>query len=872
MPRADADPETDAALRFERFEIRPAERALLVDGRRCAIGARAFDLLLALAQRRGRLVGKQELLDLVWPGVVVEEHNIAAQTSQLRKLLGADAIATVPGRGYRLTARPLDAGPQPPAPAAAAAGAPAPQPTRLPRTLTPLLGRDEELAALAQALRHHRLVTVTGAGGIGKTLLAQHALAAAAPAHADGVCWVELAGIADGDALPARIAEALGLRLPEGGDPLAALCGATAPLALLLALDNAEHLLDAVARSAAALLEAAPALRLLVTSQLPLRLAAEQVWRVGPLALPQGALPAALALRFGAVALFAERACAADAHFVLGDDDAAAAIELCRALDGLPLAIELAAARAPLLGVRALAAAMHDRLQLLTRNRDAAAPARQRTLRAALEWSHGRLGERERIVFRRLAVLADGASLGFLQRVLADPPAEADAGGLDPWAVVDALGELVEASLVAVLPAADDDEGAPRYRLLESPRALALEQLRAAGEEAALRRRHALALAADFDAAWWQRWRGEIGLQRWAETVLRDAVHAREALAWARAADEPALAVTIAATLRLALPKSTHLERMALSDLCEALAPRVEPPALRLRALQAAVRPMSHARQQQSLQTAGRALALARELEQGAPDAQRLYAALADWVGSAAVVARPERAALAAGVAELQALEDPAWPAQLLAEGLNAMRWANSALHALDAKDEQLRLTRRWIAAIEAAGGDSSFCIGSWIDAELACGHVDEALRIGEQALARLAGSRDEWSRMMVMANLALVRLSLDDVARARPLLEAVWPLALRWDMHVLCADSPALLAALEGRPRTAARLVGYADAACATRDLIRHPNEAAMRTRTEALLRAALGDADFEALHAEGRTLRDGQVQALAFAAVDGC
>src|SRR5882672_4998183 len=183
MPPATAD----QALRFGRFEISPAERALRVDGQPAALGTRAFDLLLVLAQRRERLVAKQELLDLVWPGVVVEEHNITAHISSLRKLLGPQAIATVPGRGYRFTALPAESIGEaaPPSPAA-----PAAVQTHLPPQLTALLGREDDLSALAALLQRYRLVTVIGAGGMGKTVLAQHMLASLGGDYAHGVCWV----------------------------------------------------------------------------------------------------------------------------------------------------------------------------------------------------------------------------------------------------------------------------------------------------------------------------------------------------------------------------------------------------------------------------------------------------------------------------------------------------------------------------------------------------------------------------------------------------------------------------------------------------------------------------------------------------------
>jgi DNA-binding winged helix-turn-helix (wHTH) protein len=249
----------DEPLRFERLEIRPAERLLRVDGSPVELGARAFDLLLALAQRRDRIVSRNELLDLVWPGVVVEEHNITAQISTLRKLIGPDAIATIPGRGYRFTAAATETG----GATATASGAPAaadavtvPPPQRL----TPLFGRADELAELSALIGRERLVTIVGAGGIGKTLLARHVMAGAQAGHAHGACWIELAGVSDGAQLPLRIADALNVRV-GGADPLAGLCAAVAPLSMVVALDNAEHLVTDVARVVDALLDAAPAVR-----------------------------------------------------------------------------------------------------------------------------------------------------------------------------------------------------------------------------------------------------------------------------------------------------------------------------------------------------------------------------------------------------------------------------------------------------------------------------------------------------------------------------------------------------------------------------------------------------------------------------------
>jgi len=328
--------------------------------------------------------------------------------------------------------------------------------------------------------------------------------------------------------------------------------------------------------------------------------------------------------------------------------------------------------------------------------------------------------------------------------------------------------------------------------------------------------------------------------------------------------------VAIAATLYQALPRSAHAERMVLADLCESLAEQVTSAPLRLRAWEVAVRPMYHLQQRQSLAVAGRALALARELDREAPDRWPLYQALSLWIEAAAVVSHPSPEALREALAELAALEDPRWPAQRLTRGSEAMRLARAVLGGPNQPADQLRLTRQVVAGLEAEGQDTAPIMGALIDAELECGHTQAAVLLGERVLEQLAGTRDEWSRTMVRSNLAMALLALDDTGRARPLMQAVWPVALQYNLHVLFSDYPALLAALEGRPRTAAVLAGYADAAYTARGIIRHPNEVAARERSHALTRAALGDATFERLLADGRQLRDEQIAGLAFATED--
>jgi predicted ATPase/DNA-binding winged helix-turn-helix (wHTH) protein len=476
-------------LRFGRAEVRPSERQLLIDGRPVGLGARAFDLLLALVERRDRIVAKNELLDSVWPGLVVEENNLQVQISSLRKALGPQAIATIPGRGYRFTAAlDFEAVSQPDATAPRSTSAPeatdahAAPLSNLPAELAPLYGRAEDLPALRALIELHKLVTVVGAGGIGKTALAQALAHQLRGSFDDGVWLVELTPVADASLVATTVAGVVRVELGADAQTLAK---ALSTSRMLIVLDNCEHLVHAAAELAAALQRAAPNVRLLATSQEPLKVAQEHVYRLGPLALPTEA-GVESARQAGAVALFEARAQAADPRFALTEHNIAAVVDICRHLDGIALAIELAAARVPLLGVDGLRARLDERFSVL-KGGARLALKRHQTLRAALDWSHGLLTQDEQTVFRRLAVFAGSFGLDSAQRVAADDR-------IDEWAVLDHLAALVDKSLVV----AEMGE-APRYRLLETSRAFAMEKVQQADETDAVHRSHAEAVLAVFE-------------------------------------------------------------------------------------------------------------------------------------------------------------------------------------------------------------------------------------------------------------------------------------------------------------------------------------------------------------------------------------
>jgi predicted ATPase/class 3 adenylate cyclase/DNA-binding winged helix-turn-helix (wHTH) protein len=460
--------------RFGRYAVLPQERQLLIDGEPARLGEPAFDLLLALIERRQRAVSRKELADLVWPGEAVDDITLAVHLRALRKLLGANLIATVPGRGYRFVPPPDEDGEWSAESIPASTHSPAavnPEPSG-PKPLAPpgepptLLGRDDELVALDHLLAQHRHVTVLGAGGIGKTSLALATAHARRHAQRDGVAWADLSSISEPTLVCAVVARALELPVASGDHQLPALMAGLKSLDVLLVLDNAEHLIDEVARVTDAIMIGAPNVRLLVTSQVVLKVDRERVFRLGPLAIPEVGTAAHDAMEYGAIGLFVDQAQGADPRFRVSDENVGSVIELCRHLDGLALAIKLAAARLPLFGLRGLEQRLGDRLKLLA-DASRSAPTRQQTLRAALDWSYSLLSADEQRTFRHLGVFA--GACGFSLELAGAAASEV---GHDEWAVIEHVATLRDHSLVV-----DDGADPPRYRLLESARDYALHLL-----------------------------------------------------------------------------------------------------------------------------------------------------------------------------------------------------------------------------------------------------------------------------------------------------------------------------------------------------------------------------------------------------------
>jgi predicted ATPase/DNA-binding winged helix-turn-helix (wHTH) protein len=470
------------AISFGPFRLLAAQRLLLEGDRPVRLGSRAFDILTTLVERAGEVVSKEALLARAWPQTFVEESNLKIQVSALRRALGDGQgghryVLTIPGRGYNFVAPiALERAPQTPA---ATIAPPAAGLHNLPHAITRMIGRENAAAAITSRLSHERLVTVVGPGGIGKTTVALAVAEQMIRAYEHGVWLVDLAPLNHPHLVASTVAAVLGLEI-HAVDPLPALSAALGDRRMLLLLDNCEHVAEEAANLAQALLSGAGGVSILATSREPLRVVGEREYRLGPLGSPQNSstLTAAEAETFPAVQLFVERASAIVEDFMLTDANAPLIVEICRRLDGLPLAIEFAAPRVEVLGVEALAARLDLSLPLLGAQRRSAIP-RHRTMQTVLNWSYGLLTEDERSFFRFLGIFAGGFTVEAATAVVMEP-------ATTPYDAIDRLADLVAKSLIV----ADVGGAHPRFRLLDTIRVYALEKLHESGdhERIALRR------------------------------------------------------------------------------------------------------------------------------------------------------------------------------------------------------------------------------------------------------------------------------------------------------------------------------------------------------------------------------------------------
>ena len=823
-----------AQFRFEKFTLLTSEKRLLADGQPVALGSRAIDLLLVLVQRRGEVVSKDELFKSAWPGLVVEDNNLAVQMSVLRKLLGRSAIVNVARLGYRFALPveelPDEAAPAAPPPTAEQRAndllAPLPMPPEL------MLGRATDSVELDQLMHKHRLVTIVGPSGVGKTALAMVAAHARRGAMRDGAVWIDVAAIHQPALVPRVLIQAL--RLPAGGndDALPDLVAPLRQMQMLVIFDNAEHLADAVAQLIHTLLAGAPGLRMLVTSQAALKISSERVFRLEPLAFPPADCSLDDACTHGAVALFVDQAQRVGRRFALDERNLAVVIALCRQLDGLPLAIKLTTARLPIFGVEGLRTRLADRFSLLR----AQAPdlsQRHQTLLAALDWSHGLLPPDARKVFRRLSVFAGGFSLELAVATVGHD-------SQDDWVAEDMLEVLAHHSLLAV------EAGAPpRYRMLDSVREYARLELESSGESDATHRRHAQAMLALFRSASQDAWTHSDA--DFLGTYSQEIDNVRVALDWCLQHDGPLGAALLGEAGDLFHALLLFRENRELHAACERWLTPDLPPAVLARCHLERGRTSTSADPRRSRDESMRAAKLYRELG----DSPRLYLALTNVVHSMLTPISEARELLQ----EQIRLEQPGWPPRLLrmrmvAEALTCSREERHA-DACAAAKAALAYARQAGAAVQAAVDQSNLAY-----AYLASGDTAQAVVLGRELVAGKFG-RYARQRIYALGNLSNALLAEGEVAEARQRVAEFFGDCRDggWECFGIFSDVYGLLAACEGRFEAAARLIGHADHVHQPLGQ-RFPALATAREHALRLIAPALEAERLQDLMAEGRTM----------------
>jgi predicted ATPase/DNA-binding winged helix-turn-helix (wHTH) protein len=482
-------------LSFGPFHLAPSERLLTKEGAPLVLGSRALDILIVLISAPNEIVSKKDLMSRVWPDVIVEEGSLRFHMASLRKALGdgkegARYIATLPGRGYCFVApvsRPSS--PRDDAPVVGAVFTHANLPSRLSR----MVGRDDDVLKLSAQLNASRFVTIVGAGGVGKTTVAIAVGHHLIEAFAGAVLFVDLGMLSDPDLVTTAMASMLGLSV-QSNDATPNLIAYLRNKRILLILDTCEHLVEAVAALAASIIDRAPQVHIMATSREALRVESEHIYRLDALACPPDdpGLTAAVVRTFPATQLFLERAAASGARLDVGDAEAPIVASICRKLDGVALAIELAARRVESYGLQQTAALLDQRLTLLWLG-SRTAPPRQKTLQATLDWSFGLLTELERVVVRRLAAFVGHFTLDAALEVVTSAT-------LDRSTVLSAMDSLIAKSIVATRPVG----AMMRYRLLDTTRAYVLEITIDDAESADLAVRH---------AAYYRRWLEQRGIE-----------------------------------------------------------------------------------------------------------------------------------------------------------------------------------------------------------------------------------------------------------------------------------------------------------------------------------------------------------------------
>jgi predicted ATPase/class 3 adenylate cyclase len=719
-------------------------------------------------------------------------------------------------------------------------------PNNLPRLFTSFVGREQEVADVAALVTAPGFVTLVGAGGVGKTRCALAVAATVLDAFADGVWFVDLAPLSDPTLVANAIAHALSLPLSPNREPLETVVGYLKRKQLLLVLDNCEHVIEAARAVVAAILQSAAEVNLLATSRESLAIAGEETYRLPSLAVPaavQGASASAVST-YGAVKLFADRAFSADKRFVVTDANASDVSEICRRLDGIPLAIELAAARVKILTPKQLAQKLDERFRVLTGG-DRSALARHQTMRALIDWSYDLLSEPEQMVFRKLSIFAGGCTL---------QTATAVCGEGDELAMLERLSSLVEKSLLQVEPS----ESGTRYNLLESTRQYARERLVERGEETTVARTHAsafLALADELDGL------SETTPDRaWNAQVETELENWRAALMWSLGArGDIALGRRLAGALGRVWNRSAPAEgRRWVGLAAQTVDAATDDAVVAALELAQAYLDKGLSQDRASFAAAERALALYQRLgdEHGIVLAQR-YAGLGllflDRVADGEALLQ---AALAAAKAR-------GWQ-RTVGVILNELALARQFVD--DAEGARARSAEAQ-AFVQAAGFDhlAAQIAGNRAELEFRSGDAPTAQHLCDEALETNRGLHDTTLIAVNLVNNAAYLIALRRYDEAGTAAREALTLCRDLQLAVLLVFALQHAAAIAGlRPcedatRThddrarAARLLAYADARLAALEAARDYTEQQEYDKLLPALHDALGDAELQKLMADG-------------------
>ena len=848
------------------FRLEPDARVLTRDGVAMELGSRGVAVLTALVSRAGEYVEKSAIFEAAWPGLVVEEANVTVQVSAIRRVFaqipeGKRWIETLTGRGYRFvgpvtrhcreleinsdTSKPSEQGTSLPARAASLL-----HQNNIPAPISSFVGRTRETEEVKQLLERNRLVTLLGVGGIGKTRVALHVAADVVERYRDGVWLIELGSISDARLVSTRVAEVLGIQDRIGEPLVRTLCRHLKARQLLLVFDTCEHVIAESAALVAALLAGAPSSRVLATSREALNVDGEQQVQLRPMSLPRGTANFDDVAGAEAVQLFVERARLQQPGFALSRDVLASVAAVCSALEGIPLAIELAAARLSSMSLTELEGRLGDRFRLLATG-PRASPPRQRTLRATLDWSYDLLSEHEKRALQRLAVFSGSFTREAAGHVLG-------AGSTTAAETFDLLATLVARSLIL----ADVSESGTRYRLLDTMRAYCIEKLETGNERSIARRSHARYFQDRFEHAleeWLQR-----SDRHWNAVYMQERDNLDAALDWAFSLEgdiEIGIRLT-AYSGPVWLLWSLRAEGVTRFEVALARCNSRTPQRVRARLWLW----LGVLRQFSDSVQAVRALRRAVVLHRRAGDP---FGMGYSCVRLASVLARTGRFDSAQqALDEAQPLLSGIPVPTVMAPYHNAAGFVNKLAGNLAAARTHYEEGISLFRSVGSNRAAAELC-GSLADANWALGALDAAVAGFREAIALMRDSNMGTKLILGvnLTNLAGVLVERGDFDEALAAAQEGFELRKAGGDTTGALDHLALRAALVGRLTDAARLTGYVDALFTVRGIVRQINEARARARLERLLQHRLSGEERVQLMTDGATITEEDACRLAFA-----